>query len=126
MAGRWVRKSAQNWAISSARCWVSITVAQRVLRWVTVSATHSARMSARQWGYRSGRTSETATGQPSAAAGEQPTGAHSAAEPAWPAFGTADQSTMLFQTPANRVEHASYATKCAMWDDIGYEWVLKP
>jgi carboxylesterase type B len=49
-----------------------------------------------------------------------------AGEVEWPAFGTEDQRTMLFQTPNNRVEHASYLNKCAFWDGIGYEWVLKP
>ena len=44
----------------------------------------------------------------------------------WPAFEMGTEASMLFQTPSSVVEHAAYARRCELWDQMGYNWVLKP
>ena len=44
----------------------------------------------------------------------------------WPPFETHKEASMLFRTPSTAVEYAAYAHRCGFWDQIGYEWVLKP
>ena len=34
--------------------------------------------------------------------------------------------TMRLRTPSDVVEQGAYAAKCKFWDELGYQWVLKP
>jgi acetylcholinesterase/cholinesterase len=44
---------------------------------------------------------------------------------AWPKLEAKNESMIRFMTPGNVVDVASDRNKCALWDSLGYEWVLR-
>ena len=36
-----------------------------------------------------------------------------------------EEEAMVLETPKSVVVKSGYAAKCQLWDDLGYEWVLR-
>jgi acetylcholinesterase/cholinesterase len=43
----------------------------------------------------------------------------------WPAMESKEEEAMVLETPKSVVVKSGYAAKCQLWDDLGYEWVLR-
>jgi carboxylesterase type B len=43
----------------------------------------------------------------------------------WPQFDDQNEAAIRLETPSSTMESKSYYHKCQLWDDIGYEWVLR-
>ena len=75
----------------------------------------------------SGLSSPSSSSSSSVAAGNDVTGTANAKGGllAWPKLEAKNESMIRFMTPGNVVDVASDRSKCALWDSLGYEWVLR-